>query len=168
MMGFPRESRPDLLASAMEHVGFAIWQVQALEDTAAHYLVIRVHGHKGMGREKGHALLEAAHGRTLGALARSLKEAGVLEDDVATRLSTAVNERNWFAHRGRRETRGMFNKPELYQSLIRRAENLADESLALNRLLSERLVAFVKASGVDQAKLEQEADRLAAAWGIRD
>ncbi len=160
--------KTDLLAHAMERVGFAIWQVQALEETVANYLVIRVRGEKGMGRAKGQELLDVALGMTFGGLVKALKGAGVLEASLAARLSAAVDERNWFAHRGRRETRGMFSRPALYESLIVRAARLAEEALVLNKIVGNELVAFVKASGVDEKKWAREADNLAKSWGLRD
>lgn len=168
MSSLSPDLKADLLAAAMERVGFAIWQVQALEETIADYVVIRIRGERGMGREKAHALLEVAQRETFGGLVRTLINEGILDAALANRLTFAVDERNWFAHRGRRETRGMLKKPDLYEALITRAEKLAEEALALNKMLGSQLIEFVKSSGVDEAKWAREADSLARSWGLRD
>jgi hypothetical protein len=62
----------------------------------------------------------------------------------------------------------MFANPALYESLIVRAERLADEVGALNKILGQELIDFVAASGVDKERWAREADALARAWGIRD
>lgn len=157
----------DLLAAAMQRVGFAIWQVQGVEEAAATYVVMRIKGSRGMGRQKAHELLSSAYRRTFGSLVTELEKAGILEAPLATRLKSAVEERNWFVHHGRRDTRGMFSRPELYAALIARADKLAHEALALQKQLAADIKGFAMASGATEKQLEEEATRLARSWGIR-
>lgn len=66
-IGFERESE-ERLKTVMRKVGFAIWQIQELEDVAPFYLVTRVKAHKGIGVERGNELLCKAQSQTFGTL----------------------------------------------------------------------------------------------------
>lgn len=155
------------LSTLMQAVGFAVWQVQSLEDTAASYLVIRVRGKKGIGAEKGEALLQDAQGLTFGMLVGELTRAGVLDEGLAGQLDRIVKERNWLVHRARRETRGVLSNDTLYDALLGRAERLGQDAEALLKQLSDACLAFVVASGISRAQLDQAADKIARAWGLR-
>jgi len=159
--------KAELLAIAMQRVGFAIWQVQGLEDAAAAYLVVRVRGAKGMGRQKAQKLLAEAQSHTLGWLVTELQKSGVVQESFASRLKEIVEDRNWLVHRGRRETIGMLSKPALYASLSARADKVAEDALALQKELAGEIRRFVIASGASERRLDEEAARLAKAWGIR-
>jgi uncharacterized protein YutE (UPF0331/DUF86 family) len=87
------------LASLMQSVGFALWQLQELETTVATYLVMRVHAHCGIGKAQGGSLLKQAEGRTLGALLKDLAKSGVIDDRLSTDLQEMLEQRNWLVHR---------------------------------------------------------------------
>ena len=164
----PEEShkKAELLAAAMERVGHAVWQVQALEDTLAHYVVIRVRGTDRIKQDEGDTLLASAQKRTMGSLITELERAGVVPDGLNERLRPVLEERNWLVHHARREMRGMLSKPEVYNTLQIRAEALMDESLALNKSLAAELQSFVRSLGVSQEALDAAAERLMKQWGV--
>ena len=161
------EVAPDLLSAIMERVGFAVWQVQELENTAAHFLVIRVRGTRGMGRSKGHELLARAQQHTFGVLINELAAAGVLERELAEQLAKTVDERNWLVHRARRESRGLLVKESVYKQLWARTEQLASDALGLTKRLAEETEKYVVSQGVSEEQLERESAILAKAWGLR-
>ena len=158
--------KAELLAAAMERVGHAVWQVQALEDTLAHYVVVRVRGVERIKQDQADVLLASAQKRTMGALITELEKAGVVPDGLNERLRPVLEERNWLVHHARRETRGMLSKPEVYNTLQIRAEALMDESLALNKSLAAELESFVLTLGVSQEAIDTAAERLMKQWGI--
>lgn len=158
--------KADLLSQAMERVGFAIWQVQAAEEAAATFVVIRLKGSKGMGRTKGHSLLRGVQKRTFGALVAELQKADVLEERLVTRLRKATEERNWLVHRGRRESSGMLSKPDVYRTLMQRVDALAEQALQLQKELGDQIKQFVVASGVSEEQLNEEVAHVTKDWDV--
>jgi uncharacterized protein YutE (UPF0331/DUF86 family) len=161
-----RARRSALLSTLMEQVGYAVWQVQALEDAAAHYLVVRVRGSKGMGQSEANTILNKAQTMTFGRLVRELTAAGVLERALADRLTHAVGERNWLVHQARRETHGLLVNETLYASLLHRTTQLSEEALTLQQEVGSALEAFVLASGLSKDDLDREAAAIARSWGM--
>ena len=160
-------TKANLLAELMQRVGFALWQLQELETTTATYVVLRLREARGIGRERARELVKDAEKQTFGTLLRELKHKGVLSKAAADKLFTALENRNWLVHRSRRESRGILNKPQLYMGLVERLEQIAADALALNKELAAQVKAHVLQAGISEKVLEQEADRLAKAWGIR-
>jgi hypothetical protein len=154
-----------LLAALLQRVGYAFWQLCECEDTAAHYLVIRVKASRGIGAERGEALLSNAQRRTFGSLLHELKEAGVLEARLERRLLALLEERNWLAHRAKRESRGIIYRDQDFDRLVSRLDGIAEEATSLNTLLGRALEEFVVSLGIDPAFIEREAKRLAESWG---
>ena len=150
----------------MQHVGFAVWQLQELETLAASYLVVRVKATKGIGKEKGEALLATAEKCTFGTLLRDLEKAGVVPTSMSSRLQTALNDRNWLVHRSRRDSRGILDSPETYSALTVRLERMSADALQLLKELGLELEAYVVSQGVSQAQIDADAARIARSWGL--
>ena len=158
--------RSERLGSLMQSVGFALWQLQELETTAATYLVVRVHASRGIGTVQGDSLLKHAEGRTFGALLKELAKSGVIEDRLSIELHEILEQRNWLVHRARRENRGVVSNAEHLGDLIQHLQSLADRSLVLQKSLATDLERYVLDIGVDRAVIDSEADRLARSWGL--
>ena len=91
----------------MQLIGYTHWQLAECEDVVAHFLVLRHEATRGMGLEAGEALLTKSRSKTFGALFKSLKQKGGLPSETIDRLAFVVDERNWLAHRSKREFRGV-------------------------------------------------------------
>lgn len=160
------DSRHAAFATLMEHVGFAIWQLQELETAAATYLTVRIRAHRGIGIAHGEVMLKEAEGRTFGSLLTELAKSGLIEKTLALMLGEILEERNWLVHRARRENRALLANAQQYDSLIERLEALADRSSELLKLLATGMERYVLDTGVDHAAIDAEADRLARSWGF--
>lgn len=160
-----RLARAELLAPLLQRVGYAFWQVSECEDTAAHFLVIRLKASPGIGAEKGEALLSNAQRRTFGSLLHELKDAGVLKPELEKRLLALLEERNWLVHRSKRESRGVLFRDADFDRLVDRLDSIAEEATTLNTLLGRELEDYVVSAGVDRAYIDREAERLAKSWG---
>jgi hypothetical protein len=150
----------------MEHVGFATWQLQELETTAAAYLTVRILAYRGIGIARGKVMLKEAESRTFGSLLTKLAKSGVIEKTLALKLGEILEERNWLVHRVRRENRAVLANAQQYDSLIERLEALADRSMELLNLLATDMERYVLHAGVDRTVIDAEADRLARSWGL--
>src|SRR3954470_12887409 len=90
-----RLARADILSALLARVGYTFWQLSECEDTVAHYLVIRLKAARGIGEDVGEQLLSNAQKRTFGSLLGELRDAGVLQASLETRLLALLEERNW-------------------------------------------------------------------------
>lgn len=160
------EAAAHAFADLMARVGFALWQLQEVETVAAAHVVVRVRGHRGMGREAGEALLANAERSTFGTTLKALERAGVLPSDLTVRLQQCLEDRNWLAHRARREHRGVIADPAAYARLSERLDRLAADALSLLKELEGQHHAYVVSQGVNPADIEAAAQRLARSWGF--
>jgi len=150
----------------MQAVGFAVWQVQELENTAAHYVVVRLRAARGMGKEQGEAASREVEGLTFGRLLGELTRAGVVTPALGSRLEALVNERNWLVHRARRETRGVLSSEKQFGRVLQRIRSIADQALVLLRELAPIVEDYVVSTGVDRSFIDRESERLARSWGF--
>jgi hypothetical protein len=150
----------------MQRVGFAVWQRQELENTAATYVVLRLRQTRGVGMQCGREIAVPVDKRPLGALVRELQEAGVLPTRLDERLDRVLEERNWLVHRARREYRGVLTDSGLYSGLTDRIERLTEESGILLKELAGEIEKFLAGVGMDMQAVESEAQRLAKTWGL--
>ncbi len=162
----PEMERAEMLTMLMQSVGFAVWQLQELENSTATYLVVRVVATPGIGLQKGQELMQRTESRTLGSLAKELGKTGIIEDQLAEDLQTITEERNWLIHRARRETRGILANGEQLRQMLQKLEALADRALQLHKSLGADLERYVLKCGVDRAVIDAEAARLAQSWGL--
>lgn len=93
-----------------------------------------------------------------------LRAAGVLQEDISSRLKEMLEDRNWLVHRARRETRGALSDEVRFASLIKRIGEISDEALALIRQLGKDVQEYILRSGVPREVLDREAERLAREW----
>ena len=153
------------LQQMMQAIGFAVWQFQQLERTAADYAVIRVRGHRGMG-EQGAALLASAERLTLGNALRELEAAEVVPAAMVARLRAALDDRNWLVHRSRGESRGILADPSAYDQFSARLESMSERALELLKELAFEFETYVVSQRVDRDQIDADSQRLARAWGL--
>ena len=154
------------IAEAMQAVGFALWQLQSLEETAVTWVVVRLHASRGMGREAGVELSKKPERRTLGSVLKELREAGVVPAELAEELLAVLELRNWLVHRARKEFHGMLTSDELLISLHSKVSAIASRALAAQKSAAAELEQFVLSSGVSKETIDREASALAKEWGL--
>lgn len=154
------------LTILMYHYGFAIWQLQELENVLAIFFTMRVKSTKGMGEEAGNELLSHALKQTLGTTLKELNKAGVLETEFTNSLTDLLNDRNWLVHRARRETRGVVRNPGRAEHFLIRVNDITTRCEAmLNRIETESR-AYAISQGVNQAEANTLALQIARSWEI--
>lgn len=156
----------EALATLMQRIGFALWQLQELETAVATYVVVRLKAHRGMGAEQAARLEAAAERRTFGALRRDLADSGVLGATILTALDALLAERNWLVHRSRRGSRAVLAQPAVYQELSGRLDRIADDALSCLKTVAAEVESYVTSVGVDRDLIDREANRLIEQWGL--
>ncbi|MBU1698948.1 MAG: hypothetical protein KJ927_04145 [Candidatus Eisenbacteria bacterium] len=158
--------RASRLSRFMEMLGYAVWQAQRLEHALASYVVVRLRDCRGVGLEKGQTIHRKEQQRTLGLLFGEVAQSGLLSDQLISELKFIKNERNWMVHHLSREEHGVLDIPEKYCRVLRRLEQIADDSLSLSKRLGEEIENYAIKSGVSPKFIEDEAARLIRSRGL--
>jgi HEAT repeat protein len=150
----------------MRTVGFAIWQLQELENTTARYVVVRLREVRGVGKERGEAISAEIEQLPLGPLLSQLLQAQVIQEELSDHLKKLLSERNWLVHRARRENRGVLSNEDHFLRLMARLQDIADDALALHKTLATEMEEYVVRSGVSRELIDRESERLFRSWGF--
>jgi uncharacterized protein YutE (UPF0331/DUF86 family) len=128
MQKFIQAERLNLIA---QHVGFAVWQIQELESSAAQFYVLVALAQAGMGEEAGYALVEQAQSKTFGSTVNKLVKGNHLPEELKERFTKFLAERNWLVHNSKANSRNAVYHQSHFEELIKKLEAIADEALAL-------------------------------------
>jgi uncharacterized protein YutE (UPF0331/DUF86 family) len=160
----PPPINPEILFKAFQDVGFALWQIQELEDALAHYLVI-VHKVKpGIAIDVAEGILEKTRKMTLGQLAKDLKSKEEVPKDLIERLDNFVEHRNWLVHRSRAESRKHIYQDHLHHHFFIRVEWIANEALSLGKAFCSEIEGYVQKHGVSKEYIEKTAADIMRSW----
>ena len=157
--------KAQILEQLLARVGYAVWQCAECEYTLATLVVVHLRSARGVGEDAGQKLLAAAERRTFGQALAELRKAGVLPAEVEQRALDLLAERNWVVHRAKRDHRGVLNRASELDKLVQRLDRVGEEALQVNKSLAAELEEFVVRSGVDRSHVDEEAAKVAAAWG---
>ena len=158
----------DRLAEVTQRLGFALWQLQELEGIAASYFVLLVQAKKGMGLAEGNALVDTAQGKTFGATLRQIAKAGLVSPEIEERFTKLLGERNWLVHRSRADSRNVVHDDNAKHALLARLEAMADESLALLKVIDAETTAFVQSHGISMDYVAKVSKQLLEQWHAAD
>ena len=155
---------PGEFANVMSEVGFAIWQIQILEQGLAYHLVLVHKASAKTARADVEAMFVKTEKQTLGRLLKTLRDDSLLASKILSRLESLVEERNWLVHRSRHE-----NRTDLYSrakrlALIRRIHAIADEALAISETLQQTTEDHLVAQGMPKSEMETRAAKIYRDW----
>jgi hypothetical protein len=152
------------LAELTRHVGYAVLQIQELEETLALHLVLVYEADAKTARRDVETMFVNASKRTLGQLFRDIQKKGKSPSGVLSRLEHFVDERNWLIHRSRRENPGNLRSDARRSQVIARITAMANEALSLMTTFQELTEAHLIARGFDRAKIQARADEIYREW----
>jgi hypothetical protein len=156
--------KSDRLDAITKHLGFALWQLQALEDaTAQHYVLVAL-ATRGMGIEAGKKLDDSVKGNTFGRTIRALRGVGKLPAAIEQRFLALLKERNWLVHSSRATNRDAVLDDEACKSLLVRLEVLAEEARLLLREVGSASQEFVLNNGVPKAEIDRLTQEILRSW----
>jgi hypothetical protein len=160
----PPPINPKILFKAFQDVGFALWQIQELENTLAHYLVIVHKVEPGVAIDVAEGILEKTRKMTLGQLVNDLRSKEKVPTELLERLEEFVEHRNWLAHRSRGESRKHLYQEALHHVFFDRVEWVADEALSLGKAFCEEIARYVEKHGVNKEYIERTAAGIMREW----
>jgi len=147
-----------------QSLGFALWQLQALEDaTAQHYVLVAL-STRGMGIDAGNKLDESVKGNTFGKTIHALRKAGKLPEALELRFLSLLNERNWLVHNSRATNRTAIFNDESCHSILERLEQIAEEARLLIHEIGTASSKFVIKHGVSNQEVERLTQEVLSSW----
>lgn len=146
-----RAERLDLIA---QKVGFALWQLQELEASAAQYLVLVTQAKPGMELAAAQALVEEAQSKVFGKTITRLLKTNQLSQPVELRFQALLVERNWLVHQSRHTSRDAVHGDASCTKLVVRLDALAEEARLLIREVLVHAEAFLRKRGVTTKQIE--------------
>jgi hypothetical protein len=147
-----------------QKVGFAIWQIQELENAAAQFYVLVALAQSGMGEEAGNALVDQAQSKTFGSTVNKLVKGNHLPEGLKERFTRFLSERNWLVHNSKANSRNAIHHQHHFEELIKQLELIADEALALLSTLPALSEEFLISNGVDTSEVQAIARKKLKEW----
>jgi hypothetical protein len=155
---------PDEFSGLTSLVGYAVWQIQVLEQVLACYLVMVHRITADMARTEIETMFVKAARNTLGQLFTAIRNTRGAPEDLLPRLERFIDERNWLVHRSRQENRIDLYSPEKPIALSQRLRAIADEALSLMRAFQQATEDHLIARGMTKAEIDASAERIRREW----
>lgn len=157
-------NKADRLDAITRQLGFALWQLQALEDVTAKYYVLVALATRGMGIEAGKRLDDSVRANTFGKTIHALRRAGKMPATLEQRFLALLKERNWLVHSSRATNRNAVINDEVCQSLLARLEALAEEARLLLLEIDSASQTFVSNNGVPKSEIDRLTQEVLNSW----
>jgi hypothetical protein len=152
------------LQAITQSVGFALWQLQALENATAEYFVLVALATQGMGLEAGQKLSDTVKKQTFGKTINALSQAGKLSDALKQQYSALLAERNWLVHSSRVTSQHAVYRDESCEKLLIRLNSLAEEANKLLRAIAIECDKFASQRGVSKQEVDRLSQEILNAW----
>lgn len=156
--------KAERLDAITRQVGFALWQLQALEDATAQYYVLVALSTRGMGVESGKTVDESVKGNTFGKTIHLLRKAGKMPEAIELRFQVLLKERNWLVHSSRATNRTAVHDDQACDSLLERLKRLVEEVRLLLREIGRESEEFVHRSGVSKQEVDRLTQEILNSW----
>jgi hypothetical protein len=152
------------LRDILSQVGFALWQIQSLEFTIAHYLVMVHKLEPGVARTTAEKVFDDTSKKTLGNLLSDLRRHEHHSSPLLRKLETFVPERNWLVHISRHVSQQHVFTASKRHIFITHLNKIADDALEIMKALQIALEAHLETHGITKKQTDIMADRIMKSW----
>src|SRR5436853_488831 len=155
---------PEEFAGVTQTVGFAVWQLQVLEQVAAIYLVLVHKALPATARDEVQTMFAKTEKRTLGQLFGEIRDSTEGKATFLPDLEALVDERNWLIHRSRHQNRKDLYFSEKRSALNNRIEALAAEALRIAKEFELATERHMISLGIPTAELDRLSAEIFRSW----
>jgi len=152
------------LAELTRLIGYAVLQIQELEEILQLHLVLVHKADAKTARRDVETMFAKTAKHTLGQLLGDIREKGKSPSDLLSRLEHFVDERNWLIHRSRRENPRNLRSDAKRSQVIARITAVVNEALSLMMTFQELTEAHLIALGVERATIHARAAEIRREW----
>lgn len=144
-------------------VGHSLWQIQALEKTLVHFIVL---GFKAQRDDKSRAedQFTVFNKFTLGRLISDVTKNTDAPDKLKNQLTNFLPKRNWLVHKSWSDHFEHLPVSERLSIYSNRILQIGDEALELNKQFANLLEKKMIDAGVSKSQLDQETQKLLSKW----
>ena len=155
---------PEDFADVLRRVGFAVWQLQALEQVAACHLVLAHRVTISTAREEVHRMFQKSEKNTLGQLFGQIRDASNGAASFLPRFEALVQERNWLVHHSRNKNRSDLFDAHSRQRLIDRIEAMAEEAHQLAKALQATTEDHMVSQDITREEIDRRTSQIFREW----
>lgn len=159
-----QERRADRLYTITQRIGYALWQIQELEEVTAQYFVLVAQAKRGMRMEEASVLVEDARTKTFGRTITRLVKGKHMPSELEPRFNALLAERNWLAHNSRSTNRNAVYSDQACLVLLARLNRIEEETLSLLKAIGKYFEEFVTARGVSTQEIDALTEKTLKAW----
>ena len=151
-------------ADVLRRVGFAVWQLQALEQVAACHLVLVHKVTISTAREEVHRMFQKREKNTLGQLFGQIRDLSNEAASFLPRFEALVQERNWLVHHSRNKNRSDLFDDHARQRLIDRIEAMAKEAYQLALALQATTEDHMVSQDITKEEINRRSSQIFREW----
>jgi hypothetical protein len=155
---------PEEFSELTSLVGYAVWQIQVLEQVLASYLVMVHQITTDTARTEVETMFLKTAKHTLGQLFSAIRKTGGGPESLLPRLERFIVERNWLVHRSRHENRSDLYSPAKRTALRQRLCSIADEALLLMKAFQQATEDHLIGQGMTKAEIDARAKQIRKEW----
>ncbi len=162
----PRSTEQSAYAvlQVFQAIGYAVWLLQALDETLLTYHVLVHELDPGCGRDALVAAIEIRRRQTLGKLLDLPGMAAGLSRDLQQRLDSFLHERNWLVHRSWRESHIKLNTLDGPALMLSRIGAVAEEAKALAAEIQRVIEPALAQKGISAETIDQLSGAVLGSW----
>ncbi len=155
---------PEEFSELTSLVGYAVWQIQVLEQVLASYLIMVHQITTATARTEVETMFLKTAKHTLGQLFSAIRKTGGGSESLLPRLERFIVERNWLVHRSRHENRSDLYSPAKRTALRQRLCSVADEALLLMKAFQQTTEDHLIGQGMTKAEIDARAKQIRKEW----
>ena len=155
---------PEEFSELTSLVGYAVWQIQVLEQVLASYLIMVHQITTATARTGVETMFLKTAKHTLGQLFSAIRKTGGGSESLLPRLERFIVERNWLVHRSRHENRSDLYSPVKRTALRQRLCSVADEALLLMKAFQQTTEDHLIGQGMTKAETDARAKQIRKEW----
>ena len=155
---------PEEFSELTSLVGYAVWQIQVLEQVLAFYLIMVHQITTDTARTEIETMFVKTTKHTLGELFSAIRKTGEGPESLLPRLERFILERNWLVHRSRYKNRSDLYSPAKRTALRQRLCAIADEALSLMEAFPEATEDHLIGQGMTKADIDARAKQIRKEW----
>jgi len=151
---------PEEFSELTSLVGYAVWQIQVLEQVLASYLVMVHQIIPDTARTEIETMFVETAKHTLGQLFTAIRKTGGAPELLLPRLEGFIIERNWLVHRSRHENRSDLYSSAKRTALRQRLSAIADEALSLMKAFQQATEDHLIGQGMTKDDIDARAKQI--------
>jgi hypothetical protein len=155
---------PLVVEAAWTRIGYAVWQLQTVEDTLVAHHVMLYEVEVGCEQHAFETAIDRRRGQTLGTLLKLPGFETSLSVEIRGRLISLLAERNWLLHRSRREVHVELNTEAGASSVLARISAIGDDATILAKSVQRATEAGLAKKGISPEQITRNADAILRAW----